>query len=195
LIHRAEAYCARVPHTRWVFRICFVCTGNRCRSPVAAGVLEKLVADLPVEVTSAGVLESGHASPKETVRAANELGIELEEHRSRTLADVDLSGYDLVIGFEFDHIAAAVVDHGARRESTFGIRELVELLDEIEAPDESDPVERAGAAIKRANELRGDALPRIRPVPDPYGLPLAEHRKMVAMVNELCERLARGLFG
>jgi protein-tyrosine phosphatase len=184
-----------MPHTRRVFRICFVCTGNRCRSPVAAGVFEALTAGPPVEVTSAGVLEAGHASPKETVRAAREVGIELDDHRSRTLGDVDLSGYDLVIGFEFDHIAAAVVDHGARRETTFGLREIVELLEEIEPPEESDPIARAGAAIKRANERRGDDLPRVRPVTDPFGLPLSEHRKMVATVSDLCERLAGGLFG
>ncbi|HZA20713.1 MAG TPA: low molecular weight phosphatase family protein [Actinomycetota bacterium] len=178
-----------------MFRICFVCTGNRCRSPVAAGAFERFAEGRPVEITSAGILEAGHASPKETVRAAREVGIELDEHRSRTLGDLDLSGYDLVIGFEFDHIAAAVVDHRARRETTFGLREIVDLLEEIEPPEESDPVARAGAAIQRANERRGDDLPRIRPVPDPYGLPLAEHRRMVATVNDLSERLARGLFG
>ena len=177
-----------------MFRICFVCTGNRCRSPVAAGAFERSTKGLPVEITSAGILEAGHSSPKETVRAAREAGLVLDRHRSRTLGDLDLSDYDLVIGFEFDHIAAAVVDHRARRETTFGLRELVGLLEEIEPPEEPDPIARARTALKRANELRGDDLPRVRPVRDPYGLPLGEHRKMVATVTDLCERLARGLF-
>jgi protein-tyrosine-phosphatase len=178
-----------------MFLTCFVCTGNRCRSPVAAGLLESLTAGLDVEVISAGLLSGGHQSPFETVRASQEVGIHLSHHRSRAVAEVDLSPCDLVLGFEFEHVAAAVVDGGARREITFGLTEIVELLERIRPPEEADPIARARAAIKAANDLRGDELPRIRALGDPFGLPLGEHRKMVAEISGLCHRLARNLFG
>jgi protein-tyrosine-phosphatase len=184
-----------VSDTRSVFRVCFVCTGNRCRSPVAAGVFESLTAGLDAEVVSAGTLSGGHPSPGDTVLAAREIGIHLSDHRSRAVSDTDLSHFDLVIGFEFDHVAAAVVDGGARREVTFGLTEIVDLVGEIEPPEGAEPIARASFAIKAADELRGDELPRIRPIADPYGLPLSQHRRMVAEVSELCGRLAHRLFG
>jgi protein-tyrosine-phosphatase len=184
-----------VTDTRCVFRVCFVCTGNRCRSPVAAGVFESLTAGLDAEIVSAGTLSGGYPSPEETVHAAREIGIHLSDHRSRAVSDTELSGFDLVIGFEFEHVASAVVDGGARREVTFGLTEIVDLLEDIEPPARAESLVRASLAIKAADELRGDEVPRIRPIADPYGLPLAHHRRMAAEVSELCGRLAQGLFG
>jgi protein-tyrosine-phosphatase len=42
-----------------VFRVAFVCTGNRFRSPLAAALFRSAAEGLPVEVASAGTLDLG----------------------------------------------------------------------------------------------------------------------------------------
>ena len=63
------------------YKICFVCTGNACRSPFAECVTKKLLADAgmsDIEVFSLGTLDWGE-NPRdaEMVDMARELGYEL----------------------------------------------------------------------------------------------------------------------
>lgn len=69
--------------------ILFVCTGNTCRSPMAAALAERLLSERPEDgiatrVLSAGVAAgTGMAATPEAVEAMRRRGIELGEHRSR----------------------------------------------------------------------------------------------------------------
>ena len=65
---------------RMNYKICFVCTGNACRSPFAECVTKKLLADAGmsgIEVFSLGTLDWGE-NPRdaEMVDMARELGYE-----------------------------------------------------------------------------------------------------------------------
>lgn len=184
-----------------MFAIYFVCTGNRCRSPLAAGIMARLTEPLGVTVGSAGVLElSGLASPPETVTAAKGLGVDLAGHRSIALSGVGLTTADLVIGFERRHVAAAVVDGGAAPDRTFNLIELNALLDEVAAarPEgDTDPLDRARRRIGTAHRMRVETT-RFVPgeeVPDPIGRPLQAHVEVAARVQELCVAVAGELFG
>ena len=69
-----------------VVRVLFVCTGNTCRSPLAAAALRaELGSDGElVEVTSAGVAATeGQPASEGTRDVAARSGIELSSHRSR----------------------------------------------------------------------------------------------------------------
>jgi len=83
-----------------VHTILFVCTGNLCRSPMAAGIAKRYLADrLGVDeaqlqragyrVLSAGTaaLEGTPASP-EAVEVMKELGIDISSHRSQALTAI-----------------------------------------------------------------------------------------------------------
>ena len=66
---------------RMNYKICFVCTGNACRSPFAECVTKKLLADAGmngIEVFSLGTLDWGK-NPRDVamVDVARELGYEL----------------------------------------------------------------------------------------------------------------------
>ena len=66
---------------RMNYKICFVCTGNACRSPFAECVTKKLLADARmngIEVFSLGTLDWGK-NPRDVamVDVARELGYEL----------------------------------------------------------------------------------------------------------------------
>jgi protein-tyrosine phosphatase len=180
-----------------VFTIVFVCTGNRCRSPSAEGFTRALARGLPVEVTSAGTLDLGEVPAlAETVAAARAFGVDLSTHKSRAMVSAGLERADLIVGFELDHVAAAVVEGNARRERTFTLPEIVRLLEGV-APAPGDLEERARAAVAGAHRKRmeHDAFVPREEVPDPIGRPPEVHEQTANTVMRLCERLIVGLFG
>lgn len=182
-----------------IFRICFICTGNRCRTPIAVAAMREATVGLPVEVESAGLLElPSHPPLPEIVAAAYKLGLDVTSHRSRYLGDVDLSNFDLVIGLAREHVAAAVIHGEAPQEKVFTLIELVRLLKESDHRKEADKdiVENARVAIAAA------ALRRTNPqfhagedVVDPFGGPPRGYLRMARRVRDLEQELAEGLFG
>jgi protein-tyrosine-phosphatase len=179
------------------FELVLVCTGNRARSPIAEAFLRELLADLPVRLRSLGTLDLGAVPPlPEAMEAAAVHGLNIAGHRTRTLYADDLGAADLVIGFEGRHIAAAVVDAGARRDRTFSLPELVDLLDEPNRHGFVDPLERARHVIAAAHSRRGEqAGAGAAELPDPLGQDRNFYRTTVERIRDLSERLAEGLFG
>jgi protein-tyrosine-phosphatase len=92
------------------FRLVLLCTGNTCRSPLAAAAFrEELGADAErVEVLSAGTAASeGHPASAGAIEAAARAGLDLSAHRSQRPSAELLSGADLVLGMEAEHVRAA----------------------------------------------------------------------------------------
>ena len=92
------------------FRLVLLCTGNTCRSPLAAAAFrEELGPDAErVEVLSAGTAAwDGQPASAGASEAAARVGLDLTAHRSRR-PDADLlSGADLVLVMEREHASAA----------------------------------------------------------------------------------------
>jgi low molecular weight protein-tyrosine phosphatase len=177
------------------FDVVVICSGNRFRSPIAEAVLRREADGLPVTVRSFGTLDlpSSHPLP-EALELAPGLGLDLMSHRSRPLADQDLSDADLVIGFESIHAATAVVGAGARRERTFLITELVDNLEGI-APQPADGlVERARRSVREADEARKASNRVAREIADPIGGPSSRYPKIADEVVRLTTRVSELLF-
>jgi protein-tyrosine-phosphatase len=178
------------------FDIVFICTGNRFRSVIGAGLMKRLTEGMPVRTTSAGTLDLGpvEALP-EALELAPSLDLDLTEHRARCVRNVDLSEADLVLGFEYQHLAAAVTEGEARRERTFTLPELVVLLEEGGTViDGGDLVAGARRAVQRAAD---DARPgghRLE-IADPLGASPEVFHGTALEVRALTERLAELLFG
>lgn len=103
-------------------RVLFVCSGNVCRSPMAAAYLQHRVAELEwrgVFVESAGTLgiDDAPASP-EAIEAMREIGIDLTTHRSRGLTAAHLRDAHIVIAMTRGHMTdmASWPVHGERRQ-------------------------------------------------------------------------------
>ena len=179
------------------FQVYFVCTGNRCRSPFAAAVAASLTGNLPVTVSSAGTLESTpQPVPAEMRRVGRNYGLDLSGHLSTPLSRVDLSGADLVLGFERGHVESAMADAGAPFTNSFTLPEMVRLLGQITVPSEMNPVVRGRTMVAEANRLRG-GRPRLfkwQEMRDPFGGSRREFDQMAATVASLCEMLVAGLF-
>ena len=86
--------------------ILFVCMGNICRSPTAAGVFEKLLGErapeLVVEVDSAGThaYHVGEAPDARARRAAERRGVDLSGQRARRVSVEDFERFDFVVAMD-----------------------------------------------------------------------------------------------
>jgi protein-tyrosine phosphatase len=178
------------------FDVVVICSGNRFRSPIAEAVLRRAADGLPVRVRSFGTMDlpSGHAL-SEALELAPGYGLDLMSHRSHPLAGTDLSGADLVIGFEQIHVSTAVVGARARCERTFLITEVVAGLDETGPPQADGVVERARAVVRQADESRRAAHRIPQEIADPIGGSAAGYRKTADEVYRLTSRVAERLFG
>lgn len=87
-----------------VFRVLVVCTGNSCRSPMAAGILSRMLDNTSVLVCSAGTdAPDGAPAAEFAVKAAAEFGVDLTLHRSRRLNPVLVGNADLILVMEEYH--------------------------------------------------------------------------------------------
>jgi protein-tyrosine-phosphatase len=174
-----------------------VCTGNRFRSPLAAALLADKAGKLPVRIASLGTLDLGpEPALPEAIAIAESFGLDLSEHRARSISGVELDRFDLVLGFERKHVATSVVEGGAQSEQTFTLPELVELLREIPGPPlPTDPVERSRVRIRQADAARPTLRPSAVPeVSDPLGLTRSEQLETARELEALVARLASRLF-
>lgn len=113
-------------------RLLFVCTGNTCRSPLAAAALLDALGDeaARVAVDSAGTgAWEGQPATELSVQVAERDGISVEQHRSRRLTAPMLREANWVIVMERSHLPA-VRALGADESRTF-------VLSEWPAPGEA----------------------------------------------------------
>ncbi|MBV9384457.1 MAG: low molecular weight phosphotyrosine protein phosphatase [Streptosporangiaceae bacterium] len=149
------------------YRVCLVCLGNICRSPMAEVVLRAAVAEagLDVAVDSAGTGD-WHIGDPMYARARAELtrrGYDGSAHRARQFDPSWLAGRDLVLAMDASNLAS--------------LRRLAA---------------RAGA-VDRVR-LFGDAagMPGTE-VPDPYGGDEAHFARVLDMLEAAAPRIAERL--
>ena len=89
-------------------KILFVCTGNTCRSPMAELVLKTLAKEreLTVVCESAGLSTDriGQPANPKAIQVEAARGYKPESHQSRSVAEVELLDFDLIVGMTKDHV-------------------------------------------------------------------------------------------
>lgn len=152
-----------------VFRICFVCTGNICRSPMAEAVFRRLAREaghngrIVVDSAATGDWHVGERADHRTVDALARLGYDGSEHRARRFEAEWFESLDLVIAF----------DHGHER----ALREL--------APDEEQASKVRLLLSFDPQQIGG------LDVPDPYYSDAALFDTVLATVERACRALLR----
>lgn len=82
-------------------KILFVCMGNICRSPIAAGIMRKLLDDVGLSdyhVDSVGTKDwnLGHSADSRAVQACARKGVDIKRHSARQVAVADFEKFDLI---------------------------------------------------------------------------------------------------
>ena len=87
--------------------IIFVCTGNTCRSPMAAAIAASIFKNegLEISVLSAGVSAAdGHPASENAALAMQEMGLELAAHKSQPALPEILEAAALVLTMTQGHL-------------------------------------------------------------------------------------------
>ena len=91
------------------FRVCFVCTGNICRSPTAEVVFRHLLReaqlDDAVEVDSAGTgsWHTGDDADPRAIATMKAADYDVPRHRARQFRPTDFTERDLIIALDAGH--------------------------------------------------------------------------------------------
>ena len=86
-------------------RYLFVCTGNTCRSPMAAALLRR-AADargLAVQVQSAGLFTDGSPAADPAIEVMEEWGVDLSAHRSQNITPQLCDSADVIAVMSLQH--------------------------------------------------------------------------------------------
>ena len=95
-----------------IIGILFVCTGNTCRSPMAAGAMRSLVHReglahaFEIDSAGTGVRAAGQPPSPLAVEAAARRGHDIAAHRARPLAPGDLARFGHPLAMTAAHLAA-----------------------------------------------------------------------------------------
>ena len=84
----------------------FVCTGNTCRSPMAAALFNKIAMekDLPVRIESAGIFANdGECASDGAINAMKDFSIDLENHKAKRIDAELFESADLVLTMTASH--------------------------------------------------------------------------------------------
>ena len=164
-----------------MIKILFVCTGNTCRSSMAGAIARDLVqkkgwSEEQVMVLSAGLAAvPGAPAAPEAVKAMEEQGLDLKEHRARSITPQLVEEADLILAMTRDHKRRLLAQFPQHRSKIYTLAEYA---------GEEDYVRLA----KKAEEL--SAL-----VEEKEQRFIASHREELDRLRQeyqdLCRRLSR----
>jgi len=128
--------------------VLFVCHGNICRSPFAAGALRAALPPMlrdRVVVVSAGLVGAGRPVPAEGQRVAARLGVDLSAHRSAPLTPAAVGASQLIFVMDVDQQQTIVRRFGRSPEAVVLLGDLDP--EPIDTRTVHDPVEQPEAVF------------------------------------------------
>lgn len=197
------------------FRVLTVCTGNICRSPQAAQLLEARISaagellSAQVEVSSAGtraVLDAG--MDPSAAELSRELGGASGHHHARQLTPPMVDEADLVLCMSREHRSAAVRMMPRASRYTFLLTEFAGLLEDFARNHRAGSPWAGSAAEDLPEQLRGGVraaasrrgqIPRqvfpLAEIVDPHRAEISVYRESADQIHQAVERICRAAAG
>jgi protein-tyrosine-phosphatase len=174
-------------------KLLFVCTGNICRSPMAAAMAEALLKDrIPeLSISSSGRLSPGRSPTPEMIQVMAGRGFDIGSHLSTSIDTSLEDPPDLIIGMAREHVREVVDRRPELFGRTFTLKELVRLTGQA---GPRLPGEDLGAYLNRVGSTRRvGALMGASPlddIADPIGGPVRAYEKCAEEIDGLVSMLA-----
>jgi protein-tyrosine phosphatase len=173
-------------------RVTTVCTHNRTRSVLMAGLLGKhaAAAGLDLDISTTGFVEAGLPPTDRTVKLLRRAGIDMSAHRSSRVGDDAPPGVDLILTAERAHVVSIASLRPSLFDITFTLPEAVERGDEIGPLGERSIRDwLADLSDGRPPRLAYIDDRRVGQVADPTGRSPADWRRAFGVIDELTSRL------
>lgn len=146
--------------------ILFVCYGNICRSPMAEGLLKKMLKDfddpVKIEVLSAGLNAYGGPPTREARAVMRKKGVDIPSFTSKQLTEDLIEKVDLILTMEKSYKDTIILRHPKSEHKVFTLKEFA---GETKDMDINDPYWKGMEAYERcAKEIEltlAKALERI----------------------------------
>lgn len=139
--------------------ILFVCTGNTCRSPMAAALLKNKKPNLHIK--SAGIFANENSAPnRHAVRALYEYDIQLSHKSSQVTEDL-LNWADLILTMTTNHVQSLILQYPQFQEKYYTLKEYALEADNKvwkELQSAYANIEHKQSQIIQENQLQLDQL-------------------------------------
>jgi protein-tyrosine-phosphatase len=175
--------------------VLFVCTAGRCRSPMAAALLEKHLGAVTsrTSVSSGGLMVAGTPMPPIGVSLMAERGIDLSSHVSAQVTEHSLAAADIVLGMTREHVREVVAISPDAWPKTFTLKDFVRRAEGHTRGRHqrvADWLDSVGAERERYDVLGADPEDDVR---DPFRQRSRVWDRVIREVDELVTRVVPSL--
>ncbi len=119
--------------------ILLVCSANICRSPLAEVILKQLIASRPDagqwHIASAGIwTRPGAPAAEFSQLIAQEMGLDLSQHRSQPVSDLPVEKYDLILTMEHQQKERLLSAYRPLARRIYMLSEMVGRIEDVPDP-------------------------------------------------------------